>query len=169
MLKLIRNFTDGTNFNNAIKATLSAVIPVLIFSYLGNLEAGLTIALGALFTLPSDIPSNLKHKIKGITVSVLFFSIANLLINLTYPYPILFVPVFCIMVFTLSMFAVYGQRATMVAFSTLLIISISFAHLHSGLEMVQHSLLLLAGGMLYLLISIIFQYVFPYRYTELEI
>lgn len=169
MLKLIRNFTDGTNFNNAIKATLSAVIPVLIFSNLGNLEAGLTIALGALFTLPSDIPSNLKHKIKGITVSVLFFSIANLLINLTYPYPILFVPVFCIMVFTLSMLAVYGQRATMVAFSTLLIISISFAHLHSGLEMVKHSLLLLTGGLFYLMISVVFHYLFPYRYTELEI
>jgi uncharacterized membrane protein (TIGR01666 family) len=169
MLKLIRNFTDGTNFNNAIKATLSAVIPVLIFSNLGNLEAGLTIALGALFTLPSDIPSNLKHKIKGITVSVLFFSIANLLINLTYPYPILFVPVFCIMVFTLSMLAVYGHRATMVAFSTLLIISISFAHLHSGLEMVKHSLLLLTGGLFYLMISVVFHYLFPYRYTELEI
>ena len=124
MLKLIRDFTDGTNFNNAIKATLSAVIPVLVFSNLGSLETGLTIALGALFTLPSDIPSNLNHKIKGITASVLFFSIANLLINLTYPYPIIFVPVFCTMVFTLSMLAVYGQRATMVAFSTLLIISI---------------------------------------------
>ena len=169
MLKLIRNFTEGTDFNNAIKATLSAVIPVLIFSNLGNLETGLTIALGALFTLPSDIPSNLKHKIKGIIVSVLFFSLANLLINLTYPYPIIFVPVFCTMVFTLSMLAVYGQRATMVAFSTLLIISISFAHIHTGWEIIQHSLLLLAGGLFYLLISILFQYLYPHRYTELEI
>ena len=169
MLKLIRDFTHGTNFNNAIKATLSAVIPVLVFSNLGDLETGLTIALGALFTLPSDIPSNLKHKIKGITVSVLFFSVANFLINLTYPYPIIFVPVFCIMVFTISMLAVYGQRATMVAFSTLLIISISFAHIHSGWEMIQHSLLLLAGGLFYLLISVLFHYLNPHRYTELEI
>ena len=169
MLKLIRDFTHGTNFNNAIKATLSAVIPVLVFSNLGSLETGLTIALGALFTLPSDIPSNLKHKIKGITVSVLFFSVANFLINLTYPYPIIFVPVFCIMVFTISMLAVYGQRATMVAFSTLLIISISFAHIHSGWEMIQHSLLLLAGGLFYLLISVLFHYLNPHRYTELEI
>ena len=169
MYKLISQLTDGNNFNNAIKATLSAVIPVLIFSNLGSLETGLTIALGALFTLPSDIPSNLKHKIKGITVSVLFFSIANLLINLTYPYPIVFVPVFCILVFTFSMLAVYGQRATMVAFSTLLIISISFAHIHTGWEMIQHSLFLLAGGLFYLLISVLFHYLFPYRYTELEI
>jgi uncharacterized membrane protein (TIGR01666 family) len=169
MLKSIRNFTGGTNFNNSIKATLSAVIPVLIFSNFGSLQTGLTIALGALFTLPSDIPSNLNHKVKRISVSVLFFSIANLLVNLTYPYPILFVPVFCIMVFLLSMLAVYGQRATMVAFSTLLIISISFAHLHSGWEMIRNSLLLLTGGLFYLLISILFHYLFPHRYTELEI
>ena len=100
---------------------------------------------------------------------LLFFSIANLLINLTYPYPIIFVPVFCTMVFTLSMLAVYGQRATMVAFSTLLIISISFAHIHTSWEMIRHSLLLLAGGLFYLLISILFHYLYPHRYTELQI
>lgn len=169
MLKFLRDFTEGTNFNNAIKATLSAVIPVLVFSKLGSLETGLTIALGALFTLPSDIPSNLRHKIKGISVTVLFFSIANLLINLTYPFPIIFVPVFCAMVFILSMLAVYGQRATMVAFSTLLIISISFSHIYSGWEMIKHSLLLFTGGMFYLIISIVFYYINPHRYTELEI
>jgi hypothetical protein len=60
MLKLIKEFTVGTNFTNALKATLSAIIPVLLLSKLGYLEMGLTVALGALFTLPSDIPSNLK-------------------------------------------------------------------------------------------------------------
>ena len=169
MLKLIKEFTVGTNFTNALKATLSAIIPVLLLSKLGYLEMGLTVALGALFTLPSDIPSNLKHKIKGITVSVLFFSTANLLINLTYPYPLLFFPTFCILIFSVSMLAVYGQRATMVAFSTLLIISISFSHLHTGWEMIKHSLLLLSGGLFYLTISVIFHYINPHRYTELQI
>jgi len=169
MLKLIKEFLVGTNFTNALKAAISAIIPVLIFSKLGYLEMGLTIALGALFTLPSDIPSNLNHKIKGIIVTVLFFSIANLLINLSYPYPTLFFPTFCILVFSLSMLTVYGQRATMVAFSSLLIISISFSHIHSGWEMIIHSLLLLSGGLFYLLISILFYYINPHRYTELQI
>ena len=169
MLKLIKEFTVGTNFTNALKATLSAIIPVLLLSKLGYLEMGLTVALGALFTLPSDIPSNLKHKIKGITVSVLFFSTANLLINLTYPYPLFFYPTFCILIFSISMLAVYGQRATMVAFSTLLIVSISFSHLNTGWEMTKHSLLLLSGGLFYLLISVIFHYINPHRYTELQI
>lgn len=169
MLTRIKEFTVGTNFTNALKAGLSAVIPVFILYNLGDLEAGLTIALGALFTFPSDIPSNLNHKIKGITVTVFLFSIANLLINLTYPYPFIFFPVFALLIFIIPMLSVYGQRATMVAFSTLLIISISFSHIHSGWEMIRHSLLLLSGGLFYLFISVVFYYINPHRYTELQI
>ena len=169
MLSKIKEFTIGTNLHNALKVVLSAVIPAFLFSYLGNLEIGLTIAIGALFTFPSDTPSNLKHKINGLLVTVFILAGVNLLINATYPYPLLFYPVFAILVFILSMLAVYGQRATMVAFSALMILSISLAHTHKGLEMLQHSGLLLCGGLFYLLISIIFYYINPHRYTELQI
>ncbi|TRX25510.1 FUSC family protein [Flavobacterium franklandianum] len=169
MFPKIKDFTIGTNLYNALKVVLAAVIPAFLFSYLGNLEIGLTIAIGALFTFPSDTPSNLKHKINGLLVTVFILAGVNLLINATYPYPILFYPVFAILVFTLSMLAVYGQRATMVAFSALMILSISLAHTHKGIEMLQHSGLLLCGGLFYLLISIIFYYINPHRYTELQI
>ena len=169
MIPKIKDFTIGTNLHNAIKVVLSAVIPAFVFSYIGNLEMGLTIAIGALFTFPSDTPSNLKHKINGLLVTVFILAGVNLLINATYPYPVLFYPVFAILVFILSMLAVYGQRATMVSFSALMILSISLAHTHKGMEMLQHSGLLLAGGLFYLLISIIFYYINPHRYTELQI
>lgn len=169
MIPKIKDFTIGTNLHNAIKVVLSAVIPVFLFSYLGNLEAGLTIAIGAFFTFPSDTPSNLKHKINGLLVTVFILASVNLIINATYPYPLLFYPVFAILVFLLSMLAVYGQRATMVAFSALMILSISLAHKHKGMEMLVHSGLILSGGLFYLLISIIFYYINPYRYTELQI
>jgi len=169
MFTKIKDFTIGTNLTNAFKAAISAVMPVFFFSYFDNLEAGLIMALGALFTFPSDTPSNLKHKINGILVTILIISGSNLLINFTYPYPYLFYPVFASLVFILSMLAVYGQRATMVAFSALLTISISFSHINTGWKMIEHSGLILGGGLLYLLVSLIFFYVNPHRYTELEI
>jgi len=165
----IKNFTVSTNLFNALKAAVSAVIPVFVFSYFGHLEFGLTMALGALFTFPSDTPSNLKHKINGILVTVLILFGSNLLINLSYPYPLLFYPLFASLVFIISMLAVYGQRATMIAFSALLTISISFSHIHSGGEMLLHSGLLLCGGLFYLLVSLLFYYINPHRYTELQI
>lgn len=169
MLTKVKEFTDSSNFTNALKATLSASIPVFLFSYLGNLEAGLTMALGALFTFPSDIPSNLKHKINGLLVTVIILFGSNLLINLTHPYPLLLYPAFSILIFILSMLAVYGQRATMVAFSALLTISISFSHIHSGWDMILHPGYFLIGGLFYSSISILFFYINPHRYTELQI
>jgi uncharacterized membrane protein (TIGR01666 family) len=169
MITKIKDFTLGTNFTNALKAALSAIIPVFIFSYLGDLQTGLIVALGALFTFPSDTPSNLKHKIKGILVAILILASCNLLINLTNPYPIIFYPVFATLVFLLSMLAVYGQRATMVAFAALMTISISFSHIHTGWEILEHTGFFLSGGLFYLLVSLIFYYINPHHYTELQI
>jgi len=169
MIATIKEITIGNNLYNALKVGLAAVIPVFIFSYLGQIEIGITIALGAFFTFPSDTPSNLQHKIKGLLITVLILTFVNIVINLTYPYPILFYPSFAALVFILSMLSVYGQRSTMVAFSALMILCISLSHIHTGLEILYHSSLLLCGGLFYFIISIIFYYINPYRYTELQI
>ncbi|MEA9412163.1 FUSC family protein [Flavobacterium sp. PL02] len=168
MLDRIVKFTDSTSFTNASKVTIASVVPVLFFNFLGYFEIGFTIALGAFYTYPSDIPSNLKHKIKGIVVTALIVSGVNLLVNLVYPYPWLFYPFLGILLFLSSMISVYGQRATMASFSALLSISLSFAHLHEGWEAVLHSSYIFAGGLFYLIVSLIFHYIKPYRYIELQ-
>jgi uncharacterized membrane protein (TIGR01666 family) len=169
MIPKIKKFTDSTYFTNALKITVAAVVPVLLFTYLGHFRIGFTIALGAFFTYPSDIPSNLKHKINGLLVTVLIVSGVNLLINLSYPYAWIFYPFLALLLFFLSMISVYGQRATMVSFSALLSISLAFAHLQTGWDRLQYSGLLLLGGLFYLLISVIFFHIRPHRYAELQI
>jgi uncharacterized membrane protein (TIGR01666 family) len=169
MIPKIKKFTDGTSFTNALKITIAAVLPVLLFSYLGHFKIGFTIALGAFFTYPSDIPSNLKHKVNGILVTVLIVSGVNLLINVIYPYPWVFYPFLTLLLFFLSMISVYGQRATMVSFSALLAISLAFAHLQTGWDRIQYSGLILLGGLFYLIVSLIFFYIRPNRYAELQI
>jgi uncharacterized membrane protein YccC len=57
----------------------------------------------------------------------------------------------------------------MVSFSGLLAISLAFAHLHTGMEMLQYSALLLSGGLFYLVISLAFFYIRPHRYIQLQI
>ena len=169
MIYEIRKFTDSTYFTNALKVTIAAVIPVLVFSFLDNFEIGFTIALGAFFTYPSDIPSNLKHKINGILFTAFLVAGVNLLVNIVHPYSWVFYPFLALLIFLLSMISVYGQRATMVSFSALLAVSLAFAHLHTGWEMLEYSGLILVGGLFYLLISLIFHYIRPHRYIELQI
>lgn len=169
MIYQIRKFADSTNFTNASKVTIATVLPVLLFSLYGNFHLGFMIALGAFFTYPSDIPSNLKHKINGILVTSLIVAGVNLLVNIIYPYNWIFYPLLAFLLFFISMLSVYGQRATLVSFSALLSVSLAFAHLHTGWETVQYSGLILVGGLFYLLISLIFHYIRPYRYVELQI
>ncbi|WPR72914.1 FUSC family membrane protein [Flavobacterium sp. NG2] len=170
MISKIQKFKDSTNFTNALKITIAGVFSVLLFNYLGNIRIGITIALGAFFVFPSDVPSNLKHKINGLVVTSLIVSGVNLIINLSHPYPLIFYPVLTGLIFLVSMLAVYDQRATMVAFSGLLSISLSFSHLNTGFEeILKHAGLLLSGGLFYLIISILFHYIRPNRYIELQI
>ncbi|MCW2119244.1 FUSC family membrane protein [Flavobacterium sp. 7A] len=169
MIANIQKFTESTEFTNALKITIAGVLPVLLFSYLDAIGTGITIALGAFFVFPSDVPSILKHKINGLIASSLIISGITLLINLTYPYPWIFYPTLAIILFMISMIAAYDQRATMVAFSSLVAISIAFAHINTGIEIFKHSGLLLIGGFFYLFVSILFHYIKPNRYIELQI
>lgn len=169
MIYKVRKFAESTNFNNAIKVTLAAVLPVLLFSYLGHFQIGFTVALGAFLTYPSDIPSNLKHKINGVLVAALIVAGSNLLVTFLYPYSIIFYPILGLLLFLLAMLSVYGQRATMVSFSGLLSVSLSFANLNTGSAMIQHSGLLFVGGIFYLIVALIFHYISPYRYLEFQI
>lgn len=169
MIYKIKKFTDSTYFTNAMKVTIAVVIPVVLFSFLGEFRIGFIMAMGAFFTYPSDIPSSLKHKINGILVTAFLVASINLLINFTHPYTWFFYPFLTLLIFLLSMISVYGQRATMVSFSCLVTVSLAFSSISTGWAMVEHSGLILAGGLFYLVISLIFHYVKPHRYIELQI
>jgi hypothetical protein len=67
-----------------------------------------------------------------------------------------------------SMISVYGQRATMVSFSAFSNL-VGFAHLQTGWDRIQYSGLILLGGLFYLIVSLIFFYIRPNRYAELQI
>ncbi|RTY82956.1 FUSC family protein [Flavobacterium sp. LS1P28] len=169
MIHKIQKFTDTTYFTNALKVTIATVIPVVLFSFFGKFEVGFTIALGAFFTYPSDIPSSLKHKVNGILVATILVAGVNLLVNIIYPYSWIFYPFLALLVFLTSMLSVYGQRATMVSFSSLISLSLTFSDINTGWAMVQHSGLILAGGLFYLVVSLTFHYIRPHRYIELQI
>ena len=167
MIFNIRQFAESINFSNALKVTIATVLPIVIASRFDHFDIGVTIAIGALLTYPSDISSNLQHKINGILVGTSIVSGTALLISLAHPFPYIFYPLLITLIFFLSMIAVYGQRANLVSFCGLLSISLIFKQIYSGAELLEHCALMFGGGMLYLLISIIFYYIRPFKYAEL--
>lgn len=169
MIEKLRRFADSTNFTKAIIVTLAAALPVIVMSRLGYFQYGFAIALGAFLTYPADIPSNLAHKVRGLLTAVFIVAGCTLLVNLLHPFPWIFYPLATALVFFLSMISVYGQRATMVSFSGLLAVALATGHLHSGIEIGIYSGLVLSGGLIYTTISVLFNFLSPHRYTELQI
>lgn len=168
MIEKIITFTQSHNFTNALKVTTATVIPVLLFTYFGHFDIGFSIALGAFFTYPSDIPSSLNHKVKGLIVTAILIAIVNIIVNIGYSFGFIFYPIFGLLIFLFSMISVYGQRATAVSFSCLLSICLAFAHLHTGTAMLGYAGLIFIGGLFYLLVSLIFHFLNPFRYIELQ-
>lgn len=142
------------------------MIPIIIFSNIGNLEIGISIAMGCLLSSPSDVPGSFKHKVYGILAAAFlgalsYFSAGYAAILVWTVIPMLF-----IMIFSISYLSIYGFRASLVTFAGLLAVVLSFANLSSGIEIWQKSILILAGGIWYLLISISWYFISPQRATE---
>jgi len=169
MFKSVQKFTAQTHFTSALKITVAAVLPVIFFASLDKFEVGFSFALGAILTYPSDIPSNLKHKINGILVAILIITVAAVMVSVLYPYPFFFYPILALALFFLSMISVYGQRATMVSFSGLLSIALATGHVQEGVSIFINGGYIIGGGLFYLLVSLIFYKIRPFRYVELEI
>ncbi|HEX9979257.1 MAG TPA: FUSC family membrane protein [Flavobacterium sp.] len=165
----VRNLIWSMNFANALKVTFAAAVPVITFAFLDDFTTGFTIAIGALLTFPSDISSNLTHKINGIITAAFIVAGSAFLISLSYPFPFVFYPLLVVLTFLLSMISVYGQRATLVSFSGLLSVSLVFSSVYQGHELFRHCLLMLCGGFFYLIVSLLFYYIRPYRYAELQL
>ena len=164
-----KQLTDSPSFTNALKLVIAAATPVILFSIFGNIQFGIAMALGAIFVFHSDFPGNLKHKINGLLANAFVVAIINLLINLTISNLYIFIPTLLIITFVVSMLAVYDQIAASIAFAGLLSVSLAFAHLNTGFDMVIYSSLILMGSLLYLFISLIFYFIKPYRYVELQV
>ncbi|HEY0047084.1 MAG TPA: FUSC family membrane protein, partial [Flavobacterium sp.] len=169
MVEKVRHFAESSNFTNALKVTLAAALPVLVFAFVGNFSIGFTLAIGALLAFPSDISSNLKHKVNGLIAASFIVAGSAFLVSIVYPVKWLLYPVLAVLIFVLSMISAYGPRASLISFSGLLSVSLVFSNIYSGNQLILHTILMLAGGLFYTVISLLFYYIRPNRFAELQL
>ncbi len=163
----LTRFLRSTDFSKAVILSISVLIPISIFSNLGNLEIGVSLAMGCLLSSPSDVTGTYKHKSLGILAAAFLGSFSYVIakyaaIDLV---PVLIMLFF--MVFGISYLAVYGFRASLVTFSGLLAVVLSFAGVStSSMEIWQKGLLIFGGGLWYLSLSSLWYFIRPKRATE---
>ena len=75
-------------------------------------------------------------------------------------------PILGFLTFCIAFISIYGFRASLISFSGLLALVLSFAHTLESLEIYQYAILIGVGGLWYLLLSTLWFYINPKAQTE---
>lgn len=162
MFRLLRS----PDFSKAVILMLSLVSPIFVFSELGLVPIGIAMATGCLFTSPADVTGSFRHRTIGLLIASFLAATSVIIIGYASLNLYVLIPVLGLLVFGVSYLAVYGFRASLVSFSGLLAIVLSFAHSSSSMAVWKHGLLVAAGGLWYTGLSTLWRIIRPQRHVE---
>lgn len=165
-LKDIISFFYSQYFSDGLRITIGVLLPSLVMAQLGHFDTGISLSLGALCVSGVDTPGPLAHKRNAMAICNLCIFIVAVTtgfarLNL---YTLgLEITVFS---FLFSMFTVYGARAAAVGTGSLLVMILMMDKAVKPDEVVSYSAIILLGGIWYMLFSLVFFGIRPYRAAQ---
>ena len=164
--KELRNFFFTQYFSDGLRMSLGILIPALTLIQFDRFEQGIALSLGAVCICVTDIPGPIMHKRNAMAVGNLCMFIVALTTGFA-RYNVytlgLEVTVFS---FIFSMFTVYGNRAASVGTAALLIMIFMIDREIPPGEVITYSATILAGGIWYMVFSLVFFGIRPYRAAQ---
>lgn len=159
-------FFKSTDFSKAILMGIALTLPVLIGIKLDALQIGITITVGAMLASPSDVSGSLRHKIIGILMATSLAMIVSLIGGYLHISLWLLFPILGLMMFGISYISIYGFRASLISFSGLFALVLSFSPVSNDFPPYERSLLIGLGGIWYASLALLWHYIFPKGPTE---
>lgn len=159
-------FLKSVSFSRAIRVGIAVTLPVVVGLQLGYLEIGLALSFGAFWSSPSDVTGSPQHRKIGILVSAALVMLVSFIKGYLHFELWLLLPILGLLTFVIAFISVYGFRASLVSFSGLMALVLSFSHDAEHLEVFQYAVLLGVGGLWYLLLSKLWYRVNPKAETE---
>jgi len=165
--KVVLNFLTGEYFTDALRITISIVLPAWALFALDLPEAAVAVGHGALLIGLTDSRGTIQDKQTTSVVSILLFFLVSVISVLSWPFPWLMGGVFFVVTLGCAMLMVYGSRFSIAGTAAIvLMIFIWGLKPASGLEFCFY---LLAGGVWYYIISLIQLRIWPVRYLHFAI
>ncbi len=159
----IQYFLFSQYLSDGIRITLEIILPAIIFSQFGKLDIGLVISTGALAVSFTDAPGPIEHKRNAMLYCILFSFLMALLTGFCSNNNYLLGLLIILSTFFFTMFSVFGNRAASLGTAVLLIMVLRMDKIAAPLEVLYDSLLILCGGVWYMLGALIFFKLYPYR------
>ena len=162
----IKQFFYSQYFSDGLRMAAGILFPSLFFNFFGQFNTGLTMSLGAVCICTIDTPGPLSHKRNAMAIG----NLCLFVVAVTTGFARLNIFTLGLEItafsFLFSMFTVYGTRAASVGTSALLVMIFMIDRAAKPNEIVGYSAIILAGGIWYLLFSLVFFGIRPYRATQ---
>ncbi|HVW96716.1 MAG TPA: FUSC family membrane protein [Mucilaginibacter sp.] len=165
-LRDIKRFFYSQYFSDGIRMTAGILFPSLFLSQFHHFDKGITMSLGALCISTIDSPGPLYYKRNAMAIGNLCLFLVAVLTGFARLNVFTLGIEITLLSFLFSMFTVYGNRAAAVGTSALLVMIFMMDEQAKPSDVLPVSLILLAGGLWYLLFSLLFFGIRPYRAAQ---
>jgi len=155
-------------FSDGLKTAFSIIIPPIIFGIFNRIDIGVSISLGVVLTHICDIPGVMKDRRNFMLISmILTFIVSYFTRTFSTSYQLIFI-LLPLVTFSMSMLTVYGQRAANLGMSVMLsfVMALSNSTTSEDLTPLEISLMILAGGVWYLILSLTVSQFRPYKMAQ---
>lgn len=162
----IKSFFYSQYFSDGLRISLGILLPTLILTQFGLFETGLTLSLGALCICVVDVPGPTMHKRNAMAICNALIFVVGIITGFARLNLYTLGIEIAICSFLFSIFTVYGNRAASVGTAALLIMIFMMDKDVKPNQVIGYSATLFAGGVWYMLQSLLFFQIRPYRAAQ---
>ena len=166
LIKEYKSFINSYYLGEGLRITTGAVLPAVVLNYFGWLPVGILVSLGAVCVSACDSPGPIHHRRNGMQVCTAIIFIVCLITGYTAPYPIALGCWVAIACFIFSMIGVYGGRVISIGIGALLVMVLNMNRPGHGWNVLLNAVYVSAGGLWYMLLSLVLYHVRPYKLIQ---
>ena len=164
--KSYKNFIGSYQLTEGLRKTAGIIIPAFLLSYLGYFDIGIVVAIGALSVGVADNPGSIQHQRNGLLVANALVFITALITGFAAHSVYILGVVLFILSFLFSMLGIYGSRVNAIGIAGLIAMTLNIFELNYGVDILWNAMYLLAGGIWYMLLTMILYSFRPYKATK---
>lgn len=165
-LQAYKSFINSRNVSEGLRITACIALPAFIMSYFGLLATGVVMSVGALCVSGTDNPGPVHHRKNGMVACNVLIFFTAVIVGFAYHSVFILGVILFVFCFMFSMLGVYGTRESSVGLAALVVMVLNLQHPKQGWEIIINALYVLAGGIWYLIFSLLLHRLRPYKLIQ---
>jgi uncharacterized membrane protein (TIGR01666 family) len=165
-VKEIKTFFFSQYFSDGLRVSMGVLVPALVMIYIDHFDLGIALALGAICIVVVDNPGPVIHKRNAMAIANVCMFIVALITGFARHNVFALGVEVTFFAFLFSMFTVYGNRAASIGTASIMIMIFMIDRELPPSEILTYSVSIFAGGVWYMLFSLVFFGIRPYRAAQ---